>query len=184
MTDQVETLGALLMACVTGAVAEMDSTIAPEEICFRVGSEVPYDADQYSDLCCRGLAYVGLGDIWPSSASFPEQDINRQASAVCYPPAWGVQWKVGIVRCSPVGYEGSMPTCADWTSAYMKAVADAAALRRISCCFRAAIRDTAEFRGLSMIIERQVQGTPQGGCVERHVTFSVQMANCDCAGQV
>jgi hypothetical protein len=184
MVDQVETMGAMLMACVQGAIAEMDPTIAPQEICFRVGQEVPYDADLYFDLCCRGLAYVALGDIWPSSASFPEQDINRQASAVCYPPAWGVQWKVGIIRCAPVGTDTSMPTCEEWTSAYMKQIADAAALRRLSCCFRAAIRSTVEFRGLGVIIDRQVQTNPQGGCIERYVTFSVQMTNCDCAGQV
>lgn len=185
MADQVYDLGALLMSCVEDAVGAMDPLIAPGEICFRLGSEVPHDADMISDLCCIGLAYVSLGDIWPSSASFPEQDINRQASAVCYPPAWGVQWKAGIIRCAPVGGEnGSQPTCEEWTSAYLKAVADAQALRRISCCFRAAVRGTQAFRGLGVVIERQVQGPVQGGCVERYVNISVQMQNCDCPGQV
>jgi hypothetical protein len=183
MTDQVELLGDILMTCVNEAVSGMDPSIAPLDTCFRIGSEVPYDADNYYDMCCRGLAYVSLGDIWPSSASFPEADIVRQASAVCYPPAWGVQWKTGIIRCAPVGYEGNQPTCADWTSAYLKAVADARALRQIACCFRATVRSTQAFRGLGVVIERQVQGPPQGGCVERYVTISVQMSNCDCPGQ-
>jgi hypothetical protein len=182
MVDHVETLGDLLMECLQGAVAQMDPTLAPQDVCFRLGTEVPYDADLYHDMCCRGLAYVWLGDIWPSSASFPEQDINRQASAVCFPPSWAVQWKVGIIRCAPVGTNTSMPTCEAWTSAYLKTVADAQALRRVSCCFRAAVRSAQDFRGLSVVIERQVQGTPQGGCVERSVTIVAQMPNCDCAG--
>lgn len=182
MTDQVLDLGNLLMGCVSGGIAEMDQDIAPGEVCFRVGMEVPYDADLYFDMCCRGLAYVTLGDIWPSSASFPEQDINRQASAKCYPPSWAVQWQVGIIRCAPVGTDTSMPTCEQWTSAYLKTVADAQALRRIACCFRAAVRDTPAFKGLSVVIGRQTQGPPQGGCVERNFTVDVQMANCDCAG--
>jgi hypothetical protein len=184
MTDQVFDLGNLLMGCITGGIGEMDPTIAPAETCFRIGNEVPYDADLYFDMCCRGLAYASLGDIWPSSGSFPEQDINRQASAVCYPPAWAVQWRVGIIRCAPVGTDTSMPTCEEWTSAYLKQVADAAALRRIACCFRAAVRNTTRFKGMSVVIERQTQGAPQGGCVERYFTIAVQMANCDCAGQV
>lgn len=184
MADQVTDLGTLLMDCVVGAVAEMDPTIAPQDTCYRIGSDVPYDADVFYDMCCRGLAYVTLGDIWPSSGSFPEQDINRQASAVCYPPAWAVQWKTGIIRCAPVGQEGSQPTCAEWTSAYLKAAADAQALRRIACCFRAAVRSTPAFRGLSVVIGRQTQGSNQGGCTERSVTIDVQITNCDCAGQV
>jgi hypothetical protein len=184
MADQVETLGSLLMICVQQAVTGMDPDIAPQDTCYRIGSDVPYDADMFFDMCCRGLAYVTLGDIWPSSTSFPEADINRQASAVCYPPAWGVQWKTGIIRCAPVGINGAQPTCEAWTSAYLKAVADAQALRQISCCFRAAVRGDPLFRGLSVVIGRQVQGSSQGGCTERSVTIDVQITNCDCAGQM
>lgn len=176
----VEEMGALMLGCLQAAVDRMDVDIRPAVVCYRVG-EVAYDADQYVDMCCQGLAYVSLGDIWPTSQSFPEADINRQSTAVCAPPAWGVQWKAGIVRCAPMGVNGSMPTCAEWTSAYLKAVADAQALRETSCCFRSGWRELDD--GMSVVIERQVQGSPQGGCVERSVNIAVQMMNCDCVGQ-
>jgi len=36
------------------------------------------------------------------------------------------------------------------------------------------------FEGMSIVIERQTQGSPNGGCVERSLTITVQMPNCDC----
>lgn len=187
MTDQVVTLGAALMSCVQGAVALMEPAYRPQNICFRVGTEIAHDASVYEDLCCEGLAYVSLGDIFPSSVGFPETDIVRQANTVCSPPAWGVQFRTGMVVCAPVmgPTDGSMPTCEQWTAAYLRNLAVAEALRRISCCFRAFIANhDAEFLGMSTVIGRQIQGNPLGGCVERYVTLDVQMANCDCLGQL
>jgi hypothetical protein len=33
---------------------------------------------------------------------------------------------------------------------------------------------------MSVVIERQNQGTPQGGCVERSMSIVAQIVNCDC----
>lgn len=76
-----------------------------------------------------------------------------------------------------------MPTCEQWTEAYVKNLADAQALRQFVCCFRQSFLATPEFLGMSVVIERQVQGPVQGGCVERSVTIWTQVINCDCPGQ-
>lgn len=187
MTDSAITIGNLMMSCLQGAVNNMDSAIRPGEVCFRIGSEVAFDADQFTDLCCLGLAYITPLDQQTSGGtSFPEQEIVRQAQARCAPPAWGFQWKAGIARCVPVngpGGDGTMPTCTQWTEAYVKNLADAQALRQFVCCFRQAFLSTPEFLGMSIVIERQVQGPVQGGCVERSVTMWTQVINCDCPGQ-
>lgn len=183
-TDYVYDLSQLLAPCVTGAIGAMDSTIRPQEFCYRVGSEIVYDADAFQDMCCKGLAYISLGDIVPSSASFPEADIVRQANSACAPASWAVQFRVGIIRCAPVGGpSGSMPTCEDWTGAFLKQLADAQALRRIACCFRSAVMNSDTFLGMSVVIGRQTGTNPFGGCIERYVPLDVQMPNCDCFPQ-
>jgi hypothetical protein len=39
---------------------------------------------------------------------------------------------------------------------------------------------TGFFEGMSVVIDRQVQGPPLGGCIERYVNVQVQFPNCDC----
>lgn len=150
--------------------------------CLRVGTAVVHDADLNTDLCCEGFAYVRLGTVFASDA-FPEEDINRQADSNCPPPSWAVELVAGIVRCVPVGGEnGEMPTCADWTSAAVQNFADAQALRAAACCFIQQVRDTnnPQLVGMSALIGRQEQGDPLGGCIERRMTITVQIPNCDC----
>ena len=152
----------------------------PQHCCFRVGVEIAHDAGVWTDLCCEGIAYVALGDTFPSSASFPEQDIVRQANTVCAPPSWAQYFKVGIIRCAPTGDE-SPPTCDDWNAAFLQNVYDGLTLRRTQCCIRDyVVSNDSTFLGMSVVMERQVQGTPQGGCVERYFTIAIQIPNCDC----
>lgn len=150
---------------------------------YRVGTSVTYDIDQYQDLCCPGLGYVMLGETYPSASSFPEQDVVRQANTVCPPPAWAQRITLGIVRCIPVVVDemGTMPSAADWQLAFYKNVADVMALRRAACCLRDwLVNQVGLLEGMSMVIENQTQGSPQGGCVERTLTMAVQYPNCDC----
>lgn len=158
------------------------SGFVPGQFCVRVGTSVTYDIDTMLDLCCEGLGYVLLGATYPSSDSFPEQDIVRQARAVCPPVAWAQSIQVGIVRCIPTVVDdlGGMPSCDDWNLAFQQNVADIIALRRMACCMRAWVQSQDDLLGMSVVIERQTQGTPQGGCVERSVTISLQQPNCDC----
>lgn len=181
--DPVIVLADVALTCLTQAVTGVPG--APANICYRVGSEIAHDIDLINDLCCEGLAYVALGDTYPSSNSFPEQDIIRQASTVCAPPSWAQQFRIGIVRCVPVVMDdtGAMPTCADWNAAALQNMWDSVALRRAACCIRSYMAsNNGFFLGMSVVIERQVQGNPLGGCVERYFTVALQFPNCDCIG--
>lgn len=157
------------------------SGYAPGEYCVRVGTNVTYDIDQFRDLCCDGLGYVLLGETVVSSASFPEQDIVRQANSVCAPASWAQSMTVGILRCIPVaGAQGAMPTCDDWTLAFYQNIADIMALRQAACCLRSwFVNQTGLLEGMSIIMQPQSQGAPQGGCVERSMTVTFQMPLCE-----
>lgn len=154
---------------------------------MRVGTNVTYDVDMFRDLCCEGLGYVLLGETIASSTSFPEQDIVRQANTACAPAGWAQMMTIGILRCIPVvtDDEGSMPSCYDWTLAHYQNVADIMALRRTACCLRSWFIDqTGLLEGMSIVLQPQTQGSPQGGCVERSMTIAFQIPNCDCFGQI
>jgi hypothetical protein len=157
-----------------------NQTNPPGQCCFRVGVEIAHDAGILVDSCCDGIAYVSLGDTFPSSASFPEQDVVRQAQASCAPVSWAQMFKAGIIRCVPTGDENAPPTCGEWTEAFYQNVQDGLTLRRVQCCFRNFVRTSELFSGMSVVMERQIQGTPQGGCIERYFTIAVQFPNCDC----
>lgn len=154
---------------------------APTYCCYRVGTEIAHDAGQFEDLCCEGLAYVTLLDTYPSSQSFPESDIVRQASATCAPTTWAQIFQVGIIRCVPVGNLDMGPTCIDWNAAFRQNVIDAKVLREVACCFRNFIVQNSDaFLGMSVVIDRQLQGNPQGGCIERTMKITAQFPNiCD-----
>jgi hypothetical protein len=179
--DPVVVLAQVALSCLSDAVTGVPNP--PANICFRIGSEIAHDVDLTNDLCCQGLAYVSLGDTFPSSDSFPEQDIVRQANTVCSPPSWAQEFRLGIIRCVPVVIDdlGSMPTCDDWNTAALQNMWDSVALRRAACCIRSFIAsDDGFFMGMSVVIGRQSQGTPLGGCVERSLAMSLQFPNCDC----
>lgn len=152
----------------------------PQHCCFRVGPEVAHDAGAWVDLCCEGIAYVSLGDTEPSS-TFPEADVSGQAERTCSPPSWSQSFKVGIIRCAPTGTETTPPTCAEWNAAALQNVYDGLTLRRVQCCMREWIRNHDDlFMGMGVIMEKQTQGNPLGGCVERSFTMKIQFPNCDC----
>lgn len=166
------------LACLCETVSGIPNP--PQHCCFRVGTEIIHDAGISIDQCCEGIAYVALGDMFPSAVSFPEQDIVRQANSNCAPPTWGLYLKVGIIRCIPVG--GMDPLdCDSWNSAALQNIYDAAALTRTACCIRSYVTtQSTDLLGMSVVIDRQVQGNPLGGCVERFFTIAVQIPNCEC----
>lgn len=151
----------------------------PQHCCFRVGNEVAHDAGILEDLCCEGLAYVSLGGTYPSSDSFPEADIVRQANSSCAPPTWAQEFQVGIIRCVPTGNQFLPPSCEEWNAASRQNVVDAQTLRRVACCIRNFVMANELLFGMSIVIDRQIQGTPQGGCVERSMKITIQIPNCD-----
>ncbi len=183
MTEPTIILADQLLLCLSQAVTGGPNP--PQELCLRVGSQIAHDMSQWEDLCCHGLGYVSLGDTFPTG-NFPEQDIVRQANAVCAPPSWAQAFKIGIIRCVPVTSDAGdstfpPPTCAQWTAAAYHNMYDTAALRRTVCCFRNWLQvQTGFFMGMSVVIERQIQVDPNGGCVERYVTVTVQFPLCEC----
>jgi hypothetical protein len=176
-SDPVKPMAELLLDClctVTGQLAN-----APGNCCLRIGSEIPADVDLFTDLCCEGLGYVSIGDIFVSDV-FPGEDSTRQAAG-CGIVSWGVNLRVGIMRCAPAGGpNGEMPSCADWTEAALQNFVDAQALRATACCFLSALPDLPNMSGMSVVVGRQIQANPSGGCVERYMTLDVQFPNCDC----
>lgn len=197
--DPVIYLSQLALQCLSEAISATEAQAAsgaggvdpfvwkaPTETCFRVSTQIPFDMDKYQDMCCEGLGYVAIGGTWPSTGSFPEQDVVRQAQSHCSPPAWAQEIRMGLVRCIPVGTQGigaqefGMPTCSEWTEAAYTNMWDSICLRKATCCFRTRALAVPFFDGMSFIFDRQVQGPPLGGCVERYVNLQAQFPNCDC----
>lgn len=156
----------------------------PPALCVpRVGTEIVFDLGQYQDLCCEGISYIALGDMYISSTSFPEQDIVQQIRGQCAPPTWAVDFKLGIIRCISAGQpNGDPPTEASQLEAARQNIYDAQSLRYASCCFRnwLSVQYGTLYDGMNVVINRQVQTNPQGGCVERYVTLTVQFPDIDC----
>ncbi len=172
--QRLEDISTILLSCLCEAASGRANP--PMHCCLRIGQEVVHDADLFTDLCCEGLAYVSLGDIFPVVASFPEESIVTQANQVCSFPSWAVSMRMGIIRCSPVGTDTAMPTCEDWTAAALQGMVDAQSLASAACCFKQAWLVLEP--GLSVVISRNSTSSPQGGCVERFITIQVQTTVC------
>lgn len=180
LLDPVAALHAAALNCLCTITSAM---VGPPKHCApRIGPEITYDMGQWTDYCCEGLAYLSLGDTWVSDNSFPDQDIIRQVRGNCPPGFWAQDFKFGIIRCSPTGKaDGEPPTDADWTAAATQNLRDAQALRQVACCFRNFVTSaTGMYVGMSVVINRQTQVTPNGGCTERYFTMTVQFPNIDC----
>lgn len=164
-----------LLACLCNAVTGQPDP--PQHCCYRIGTEPVHDIDLQTqiDLCCEGLAYVMLRDNYPSVQSFPDNDIVRQVQGFCDPPAWAVGFRVGIVRCAPTD-----PDCDRNTAAYIQNLHDMVSINATMCCFRDYINASPTFVGMSLVIERQQQGSTSGGCTERYVNLVAQIPNLDC----
>lgn len=175
--DPVAPLATVLLNCLCAAVSGHPNP--PLNCCLRVGIEVAHDVDLFTDLCCEGLAYARMGNVFPST-TFPEIDVQNQANSKCPWPSWAVELQAGIIRCVPTGTTTSMPTCEEWTAAAVQDFADSQSLRQAACCFVAAVRADPVLLGMSAVVGRQEVSTPSGGCIERSFTITVQVPNCDC----
>lgn len=178
--DLVLAAGQFLKTCLCDAV-ELSS--APPAHCrFQVGLLGFAGIDLISDECCEGVAYVALGDVYPSSTSFPEMDFARQADQRCKITSWAAEFRLGIIRCAPTGTNTQSPTDAAWNAAALLNFQDSQILRRASCCARLGIEEAdpnQQFLGMSVVIGRQVQSPNGGGCVDRYVPITVQIPVCE-----
>jgi hypothetical protein len=179
MDTQVIALAQALRDCLCAQTSANPNP--PALCCFRVGTEIAHDIGINEDICCQGMAYVSIGNVWPSTNGFPGEDTDRQANVQCWPPAWAVELRTGIIRCVPTGGEDP-PTCPEWAEAHIQVAHDSQALRQAACCFRTYVQSGPDYlgTGMSIVIGRQEQSNPFGGCVERSMTITVQMPNIDC----
>lgn len=176
MIQHLTTITETLLSCLCEAVS--GAANPPQNCCLRVGDEVVHDADLFTDLCCEGLAYVSVGEIYPVVDSFPEQSIVTQANQVCSFPSWAISLRIGIVRCAPVGTDSTMPTCAEWTEAAMQQLVDAESLARAACCFKQSWQNSSVGLGMSVVLGPISVNPPEGGCMERFMSLQVQTPNC------
>jgi len=173
--QQLRVISTQLLSCLTEAVTGNPNP--PANIGYRVEYTPPEELWP-EDLCCEGLAYVAYGDNWPSVTSFPEADFVQQVRGGCYPPAWGAQFKLGIMRCTSMSMQPSQ-TVQDEN--YFQDLDDSQALRQAVCCFRNYFKSEPQWLGWDVVIQRQ-QKTVLGGCKDRYVELAVQFPNCDCSG--
>ena len=174
MDTQLMVVAPRALACVTAA---FDANPSPPD---NYGYRVDYEpaAEMFpEDICCQGLGYVSIGDVWPSVSSFPDADIVRQVQGNCPPAAWGVQFRLGILRCT-TGIE-LQPSQPDEDSAFFQDLNDIEALMQAACCLRTYFINDPQWLGYSVVIERMVK-TIQGGCKDRYVPVSLQFPNCVC----
>lgn len=177
-------IGPIMAQALMCLCAAADAQPNPPQHCsFRIGSDILEDIGANGDFCCEGLAYVAMGDIFPTSEGFPQPDVNFQASAKCAPLSWGVNLKLALQRCVPTGPgEGQyvIPD-RDWEAAALQNVYDVKTLLQAACCTRNwVIGESGLFVGMSSVVSTLTQGTSQGGCIERSINVSVQMPNCFC----
>jgi hypothetical protein len=170
---QLRVIASAVLACLCTAV---NANPNPPLFCrYQIETDPPEDVAP-DDLCCQGLAYVATGDLWPSTASFPDADVVRQVQGNCPPPAWGVEFRLGIMRCVP-GTD-LIPSTAEQQAAFLQDLDDAQALRAASCCVRTIPASVPWLIGFNVVVGRQSK-TVQGGCVNRFVPVSFQFPNCE-----
>lgn len=180
MTDLlVRPVALQLLACFETALTNQHGTVLmpngtmPSEVCFRVGEIVSADASVYQDVCCSGLAWVRVTDIFSTSDDFPAPDTNVVITG-CGPLAWGVTFELGVLRCAPTGDEYTIPSCEDWTALQEAIFLDQAAMREAMCCL-IGLHDPG-----SIAIGSWSPLPTSGGCAGGVWSLAVQIACGDC----
>jgi hypothetical protein len=162
-----------LLDCLCAALPlDMAAAKVPAHCAFRPGEIVSADASVYEDLCCEGLAWVRIADIYPSATDFPAPDTLTVVTG-CGPMGWGVALEMGVMRCAPTGSFETIPTDAEWLELQQDIMNDAAAMRRAMCCM------IAQYDPSSIAIGSWQPLPTTGGCAGGLWSISVQLPN-DC----
>lgn len=170
-----------LLACFCNALEEqhgstyMPAGSRPQECCFRSGEIVSADASVYQDLCCSGLAWVRVADIFASADDFPAPDTTIPITG-CGPQAWGVVFELGVLRCAPTGDEYTVPSCDDWTLFQQYLFLDQAAMRQAMCCL-IELRNGEDMQS-SVAIGSWAPLPTSGGCGGGTWQVTVQILDC------
>lgn len=118
-----------------GVATMLEGGTRPSQCCYRPGELASMDASLYEDLCCSGLAWVRVTDMFSSSTDFPTPDTLNVWTG-CGPMAWGVVFELGVMRCAPTGSVAAVPTCEEWMALQANIFKDAKAMRTAMCCLK------------------------------------------------
>ena len=176
----IQPVAAMLLECFRnaltaehGSVLMVNGGTMPGEVCYRVGELASMDASVFDDLCCSGLAWLRVADIFSSSTDFPTPDTLTVWNG-CGPMAWGVVFELGVMRCAPTGSIESVPECDEWTALQVNVMNDAKAMRQAFCCL------FAQFDPGSIALGSWAPLPTTGGCAGGTWQVSVQIINSEC----
>lgn len=175
----VKPVAEALLQCLEAALLNQHGPVfmpqgtRPQQTCFRVGEAVSADASVTEDLCCSGLAWVRVTDIFSTAGDFPAPDTSVVITG-CGPLAWGVVLEMGVLRCAPTGDEYSVPTCDEWTALQNAIFLDQAAMREAMCCL------VSQFDPGTVAIGSWTPLPTSGGCAGGTWQVSVQIDCGDC----
>jgi hypothetical protein len=166
----------LLLDCLQEAfLTPVDDYPTPGNFCLR-SSESPITDDMDpltgGDLCCEGLAWVRIGDTYPSS-NFPEPDSTTKG---CFPTSWALTLEAGLLRCYHPGGEPGMASCADHTD---NAIQDSIAiniLKNAACCWGQKLKAIAPSR--LWAVQGIVINGPRSNCIDRTMTILTGSPKC------
>ena len=174
MTDSVILpMANSLLACLAAQLALNPDP--PADACLRAGDLVIHDVDAATSrdkVCCPGLAYVRIGNMFPSS-NFPDPDNEpSRANGGCFPVSWAVELVMGVVRCVPGMGSTAGPTCADWTLAATHDANDLDAMRKALCCWGPTLPKTRLWLAQASTVEMTAD------CIERQMPLTVSVPKC------
>lgn len=156
-----------------GLPTMLEKGTRPSECCFRVGEVASMDASLFYDLCCSGLAWVRVADIFSSATDFPTPDTLTVWNG-CGPQAWGVVFELGVMRCAPTGDIATIPTCDEWTELQVNVMKDAKAMRQAFCCV------FGQYDPGSIALGSWAPLPTTGGCAGGTWQVTVQIINSEC----
>lgn len=158
-----------LLICL--GIATADISAPPAGLSLRSGAAIALDISQDQNECCGGLAWVRVGDEYPST-QFPSEDGDIGGCGVA---SWAVELEMGVARCAPVGDINNTPTYDEHYALARVLEEDSAALRRTICCFVNQWRA----KGWRVSVGRLSKFGPEGGCVGTIVTLTAQVFPVD-----
>lgn len=160
MADEALTVANLLLDCLCKKLAVRENP--PKLCCLRFGTDVTQDVLP-EDICCEGLGYVRIGEMFASSASFPEPDPADN----CQGAMWALELEMGVLRC------GDPADCEAWNAGAAQHISDRMAMIEVLCC----LKDSLERENLYLntFVGQGSPLTNEGNCTGAVQTVTVQI---------
>lgn len=153
----------------------------PAKLQIRPGSVFTSMADDTTDECCAGIAYVRPNTDTPTAGNWPSPlfDVDGPSASRGAPAYYAVQVEIGIYRCIPVisnveGNRDAIPTEDQWLQAAQEHLDDRAALRRTVCCLRGIYGSDGVLTGPYTPLQNE------GTCGGQFVLLTIRAPACDC----